>query len=399
MRRFAFVLSADIFAKGVLALVTIALIRFLEPGTYAAYTFGIAVATAASQTLATSFNRIYIVGHEKLALSGRVESFLGLQLALILSIAVVAAGWSDLFSGTYLAVVFLGLGMVLSDFAKTYFQQQNRFARYSGIEIARALLQATAVAAVLALGGAALRASPVLYAQASALLVASLAALGSRLQWSRVANARAYYPLAQKILGGRYGILVAYFGAVALFSQIDVFMLRWLAPTDSLATYGAALRYYALLSLALGAVHAVLLPAIQEATSSEDLATLYRKHSRLVLAFAPVVGLLALSAQWLLPLVDRGRYPESVPVFRVLALSSIVSFAFSPHVNLLMKLERFGFLLRLILVASAVAIALHATLIPRLGALGAAIATLLASALVTVRIFFAARRARRDGVG
>jgi len=86
-------------------------------------------------------------------------------------------------------------------------------------------------------------------------------------------------------------------------------------------------------------------------------------------------------------------------VFRVLALSSIVSFAFSPHVNLLMKLERFGFLLRLILVASAVAIALHATLIPRLGALGAAIATLLASALVTVRIFFAARSARRDGVG
>ena len=399
MRRFAFVLSADIFAKGVLALVTIALIRFLDAGTYAAYTFGIAAATAASQTLAASFNRIYIVGHEKLALSDRVESFLGLQLALILCVGLLAAGWSDLFGGTYLAVVFLGLGMVLSDFAKSYFQQQNRFSRYSGIEIARALLQAIAVAAVLTVGGEALRASPVLDAQAVALLVASLAALGSRLQWGRTADLRAYYPLAREILVGRYGVLVAYFGAVALFSQVDVFMLRWLAPTDSLAAYGAALRYYALLSLALGAVHAVLLPAIQGATSAQELAALYRNHTRLVLAFAPLVGILALAAQWLLPLVDKGRYPESVPVFRVLALSSIVSFAFSPHVNLLMRLERFGFLLRLISVATVVAIALHAVLIPRLGALGAAIATLLASALVTVCIFFAARSARRRGEG
>ncbi|HXY22492.1 MAG TPA: polysaccharide biosynthesis C-terminal domain-containing protein [Burkholderiaceae bacterium] len=399
MRRFAFVLSADIFAKGVLAFVTIALIRFLEPGTYAAYTFAIAVATAASQTLAASFNRIYIVGHEKLALSERVESFLGLQLALVLCVAVLAAGWSDLFGGTYLAVVFLGLAMVLSDFAKTFFQQQNRFSRYSGIEVARALLQAIAVAAVLTIGGERLRASPVLAAQATALLVASLAGLGTRVRWHRAADPRTYYPLAREILVGRYGVLVAYFGAVALFSQVDVFMLRWLAPTDSLAAYGAALRYYALLSLALGAVHAVLLPAIQKATSAQELAALYRKHSQLVLAFVPAVGILAFAAQWLLPLVDRGRYPESVTVFRVLALSSIVSFAFSPHVNLLMKLERFDFLLRLILVASAVAIALHAILIPRWGALGAAIATLLASALVTVRIFFCARDARRQGLG
>lgn len=399
MRRFAFVLSADIFAKGVLALVTIALIRFLEPGSYAAYTFAIAVATAASQTLAASFNRIYIVGHQKLALSDRVESFLGLQLALVLCAAGLGAGWSAVFGGTYWAVVFLGLGMVLSDFAKTFFQQQNRFSRYSGIEVARALLQAVAVATVLILGGEAVRASPVLDAQAIALLIASFAALGTHLQWRRAADPRAFYPLAREIFVGRYGVLVAYFAAVALFSQVDVFMLRWLAPPDSLATYGAALRYYALLSLALGAVHAVLLPAIQGANSAEQLAALYRKHARLVLAFVPVVGILALAAQWLLPLIDRGRYPQSVTVFRVLALSSIVSFAFSPHVNLLMKLERFGFLLRLILVASVAAIALHAMLIPRWGALGAAIATLLASALVTVRIFFAAQDARRQGIG
>ena len=135
MRRFAFILSADIFAKGVLALVTIALIRFLEPGSYATYTFGVAVATAASQTLASSFNRIYIVGHEKLALSERAEPFLGLQLALVLCVAVLAASWSDLFGGAYLAVVFLGLAMVLSDFAKTFFQQQHRFCFRAGHSI------------------------------------------------------------------------------------------------------------------------------------------------------------------------------------------------------------------------------------------------------------------------
>jgi O-antigen/teichoic acid export membrane protein len=138
----------------------------------------------------------------------------------------------------------------------------------------------------------------------------------------------------------------------------------------------------------------VLLPAVQQAETPEALEALYRQHLRLLAVFAPAVALAAWLAGWVLPWIDRGRYPEAVPVFRILAASAVVSFACSPHVNLLMKLHRFRFLFALIVAALGIAVLLNLVLIPRAGAVGAAWATLVASACVTVPIFLAARRMR-----
>jgi O-antigen/teichoic acid export membrane protein len=196
------------------------------------------------------------------------------------------------------------------------------------------------------------------------------------------------------VIAGPYAWLVAYFAVLAVFSQVDVLLLKALSDERTLAAYGSALRYYALLSLALGAVHAVLLPAIQRAASQAELDTLYAQHFRLLALFVPAVALAALAAGWILPWIDLGRYPDAVPAFRILAASAVISFAFSPHVNVLLKRERFRFLFLLIVAALAVDIVLNLALIPRFGAAGAAAATLLASACVTVPIFLASRRAR-----
>jgi O-antigen/teichoic acid export membrane protein len=202
-------------------------------------------------------------------------------------------------------------------------------------------------------------------------------------------------PLARRLVSGEYTPLFAYFAIVAIFSQVDIFMLKLVASSTDLASYGAAFRYYALLSLALGAVHAVLLPAIQRAASLEQLSALFAQHMRLLLAFGPAVLVTAWLAQWVLPWIDRGRYPDAVPAFQVLAVSSIISFAFSPHVNLLLKYERFWFLLVVIALALASAVVLHALLIPRYGAVGAALVTLIAAGGANAAFFAKARRLGR----
>jgi O-antigen/teichoic acid export membrane protein len=392
MRRFLQVLSADFLAKAVLGLVAVALIRYLDPQVYATYLFGVAAATVAAQTLAASFNRIYIVGYERLALARRAAPFLGMQLAWIGAAAAVGALWRQHFGGAYGAAVLLA-------FAKTFYQQQLRFRRYSAIEIARALMQAAGIAALLAVFSRQIRAEAILQVQAFALLAASVLALSSSIAWPGVFSVGEWKRLSRQIVVGRYGTLLAYFALLAVFSQIDVFMLKLLAAPVVLAAYGAAARYYALLSLALGAVHAVLLPSVQAARGAEQMQALYRRHLTLVLIFAPTVAALAVGSGWLLPWIDGGRYPDSIPAFRILALSSVVSFACSPHVNLLLKLERFDFLLKLLVLASAAALALHGSLIPRYGAVGAAVATLIASAMVTMPIFATARREGRGGGG
>lgn len=392
MKRFVQVLSFDVLAKAVLGLVAVALIRFMPTDQFAAYTLALSVATLAAQVLAGGFNRIYIVGYERLGLADRTEPFLGLQLALVALAGILGLPAAGAFEGLYPAVVALAAAIVLSEFSKTYFQRELRFGRYSAIEIGRVSAQAAAIIGLIAVYGGAVKASAVLWIQAAALAGAFLVALGARLAWRRVSALRTWGSLLRGAAAGPYAYLFAYFGVLAVFSQIDVVLLKLLSDERTLASYGSALRYYALLSLALGAVHAVLLPSIQRAETREALDSLYAQHLRLLVVFIPGVALAALAAGWLLPWIDLGRYPDSVPAFRILAVSAVLSFAFSPHVNLLMKHERFRFLFVLIVIALAVHVLLCLLLIPRFGAPGAAAATLIASACVTVPIFFESRR-------
>jgi len=393
MKRFVQVLSFDVLAKAVLGLVAVALIRFMPTDQFAAYTLALSVATLAAQVLAGGFNRIYIVGYERLGLADRTEPFLGLQLALVALAGILGLPAAGALEGLYAAVVALAAAIVLSEFSKTYFQRELRFGRYSAIEIGRVIAQAAAIIGLIAVYGGAVKASAVLWIQAAALAGAFLVALGARLAWRRVSALRAWGSLLRgAAAGGPYAYLFAYFGVLAVFSQIDVVLLKLLSEERTLASYGSALRYYALLSLALGAVHAVLLPSIQRAETREALDSLYAQHLRLLVVFIPGVALAALAAGWLLPWIDLGRYPDSVLAFRILAVSAVLSFAFSPHVNLLMKHERFRFLFVLIVIALAVHVLLCLLLIPRFGAPGAAAATLIASACVTVPIFFESRR-------
>jgi O-antigen/teichoic acid export membrane protein len=144
----------------------------------------------------------------------------------------------------------------------------------------------------------------------------------------------------------------------------------------------------------LGAAHAVLLPAVQSASDAAALARIYRQHFGVLVMFASAVIVAAWGAGVLLPWIDQGRYPDAVPAFRVLCASAIISFACSPHVNVLMKLQRFRLLLYLVLGGLGVAVALLIALVPLAGAVGAAWATLIAAACINVPIFLIANGLR-----
>lgn len=394
MKHVTQVLSFDVLSKLALGAVTIALIRFMPTDEYATLTFAVSGAGLAAQMFSAGFNRIYIVGFERYSLGSKLEAVLALQLLGVVALAIVAAPLAGAFRGVYLAAVVLAGAIVLSEFSKTYYQRELRFARYSGIEVARTAAQGTAIVGLLLVYGDGLEAAAVLWAQSAALVFAFGAALGPVVRWRRLADYPSAGALARAVAAGPYPLLFAYFSVIAVFSQADVMLVRWLADDRVLASYGAALRYYGVLSLALGAVHAVLLPTVQHTPHAAQLEKLFRQHLRLVLIFTPLVVLVIAAAGWFMPWVDLGRYPDSVKAFRVLAVSAAVSFAFSPHVNLLMKMERFGFLVALAVAALSVDFAMLLWLVPRHGAVGAAFATLIASACVTIPIYFESRRLR-----
>lgn len=386
------VFSFDLASKIMLGILGLLLIRYLPQAEYAAYTFALSLVAFTSQGLAASFNRIYIVAYQKLQLQNTELAFLALQLLLIAGLILFGIPLSFFLGSLYWVIAALATASCLSEFTKTFFQQDLKFLTLSLIEFCRSLLFFCCTLALIYFYRNELTASTILLVQVAALLGVSWWAIGKKLVQLETPGFSEITRFSSEIIRGEYRYLFAYFFILGIFTQTDIFMLSILGDDNMLATYGSAFRYYAILSLALGSVHIVLLPMIQKATNDQELFEVFAKHKKLILMFIPTVMVSGWVAQWVIPFVDNGKYPGAVLAFRILCVSAVISFAFSPHVNLLMRFGRFRFLFQLICIALVFNVIVNMLLIPEFGATGVAFATLASSAAVTVPIYFQSKK-------
>jgi len=382
----------DLVAKALLGGAAIVLIRYTPEQEYATYTFALAISTLFSQTITSTINRIYIIGYEEFKVRHELSAFLWLQIWGIAALSLALMPLASQLGAAYYFAAGLAAASCLSEYCKTSLQQAQRFFGYSMAELGRAVVTAGGVLVLVFIYGHSVPAEGILLAQAVTVGALFLMLFHRTIDIAGAFRIRSATRLAATIARGEYKWLLGYFLVLSLFGQVDVFMLKALASSSELAGYGAAFRYYSLLSLALAAVHVVLLPVIRQLNNIEELRRVTAKHLMLTLAFIPLVLLLGWIAQWFLPWIDLGKYPQSVDVFRVLCASAVISFAFSPYVNIVMRYQKFRFLSGLIIFSLTVAVLLNLFLIPELGAIGAAMTTLTASASFNVPIFFLSKR-------
>lgn len=400
MKAFARVFSFDVVSKGALGLIGIALIRLMPAAEYAKYTFALALLAFALQSVAGTFNRVYILMPQRaLTPGGDAPALLAMQFLVLGALALIGLPLAGRLGFLYVAVVALVAAACLYEFARTTFQKALDFRTYSAMDLQRAVLLAALVLLAVVAFGEDTSATAIVCAQAAAYGLVCWRATGGRLKATPLPGRAALRELARSLLAGGHQLLFAYFFLIGIFTQIDVFMLAALGDDTMVASYGSAYRYYAILALALGSAHAVLLPMIQQVGSREELDELLGKHLRLLVGFAAAVFVAAWASGWFIPLVDAGKYPDAVPVFRILSVSIVVSFAFSPHVNLILRHGQYRFLVILVACALGVALAGNYLLIPTHGAVGAALATLASAALVNVTIYLRSKALLQQTTG
>jgi O-antigen/teichoic acid export membrane protein len=146
--------------------------------------------------------------------------------------------------------------------------------------------------------------------------------------------------------------------------------------------------------MALTAANAVLSPAAQRIRTQEHTVELRRQHGAALLLFLPVVAIAIAGAGFVIPAIDGGRYPESPAVFRILAISSLLSFAMSPALNLVLRYEDFRFLTVAAATACVLGPVLNLLLIPRFGAMGTAWSLLVSMSALNGAGFWRASRYR-----
>lgn len=178
--------------------------------------------------------------------------------------------------------------------------------------------------------------------------------------------------------------LIGYLFALATLSRLNVFMLSHLSTEEELANYGVAYRYYSLVLLLLGSIHAVLRPKfsrveMQDVERQRSFTLRWLRYTIWLffpLAIADLIGKPVFT--WL----NGGQYEKAFYVFVVFSVGIWFSLMFSPLSNVLMSRKKFRFLFFLALVGLAANFTSNYLAIPLWGGYGAALVTVLSYNIV-----------------
>ena len=307
-RGFAATLIFDIGARGVGALTTVILIRFLAVGAYAFVIVFLAVGQFVGSAATGGLRVLYVRTEAERVARGSVHALpfgavLVGTLVIIAAFAVAGAAIAELadVGPAHLRLPFVALCALLSagqgtvDLVTYHHQAGLRFRRGGQVQVTRNV--ALLVAAVLV--SALLSASKI--AVAAALTGASLAAAAFA-----AGNVLVHDPEQRKLRGTRLGFsaesgwLTIYSFVAAGFATVDIFIVAIILTANDVASFGAAQRYYAIALGVVPALEAVLRvrtsqPDIVESSEAQASAlTAWIKRSALLTGIA--VLLLALAS-------------------------------------------------------------------------------------------------------
>lgn len=182
---------------------------------------------------------------------------------------------------------------------------------------------------------------------------------------------------------GRFGFgrettaLTFYSLASAGWAFLDIFLVAGLLDATAVASYGAALRY---MSFVTGPMPA-LITILRVRTSQHDMVDsrhaqremLNRWFRQTFWPAAVVIGVSAVASIWLIPVLDDGRYPDSVPIFQIFLALAFVQYIVLPATGLLIAQKRYSTIGWVNVVAVAVNVGAALVAAPTVGVIGVAI--------------------------
>src|SRR4051812_20837977 len=128
---------SNIFAKAVLALVGVLLIRWLEPAQLALLTLSFSIVLLIAQPLNDLGNRVYIIYPEFGSSSERLVTILIGQLVVVVAVGAAFALAGLLPGELSLLVIPAAMGVIWVELAKTVYQSAQNFHFYLWLEAAR----------------------------------------------------------------------------------------------------------------------------------------------------------------------------------------------------------------------------------------------------------------------
>jgi len=139
--------------------------------------------------------------------------------------------------------------------------------------------------------------------------------------------------------------LTLYYVAASGFAYVDLLVAGALLSEYQVATLGAAVRYLAIVLGAVPALGAILRVRTSQAdivdSPAAQVQMMLRWLRQGVIPAIVVTGAAAGAAALVIPQIDGGKYPTSIPTFQVFLVTAVSAYLTAPAANVLMAQRRY----------------------------------------------------------
>lgn len=341
------VFSADVFFKIIIAVISLLIIRYMDIEDYSIYAIVITTLTLVSTMVSSAFNRIFIV--EDFEEDGiKPSTFLMFQLLMICFIFIFFIPFSSLYEELFTLTIILVISQTFVMFIQTCYQRRMNFRLYYRVEFLRVFLFLLMVLYLILFDD--ITSQNAIFAQATTGVIVFFVFGFTLFSIRDFINFEGLKVVTKKMSSQQVRHLFMYYLLFSIFMNCDILLLGLFSDKSVVAEYAAGFRYYAIMQLALASINKVLFPYIQKEVDYSSIINVLANHRKSAKYFIVIVVVAIVSSTWLIPLIDGGKYPNSIVVFQILAVSSFVSFLYSPYINIVLKESYFFYILKLVII-------------------------------------------------
>ncbi len=319
----------------------------MEVKDYSIYAIVITTLTLVSTMVSSAFNRIFIVeDFEEDDI--KPSTFLMFQLLMICFIFLFFIPFSSLYDGLFTFTIILVISQTFVMFIQTCYQRKMNFRLYYRVEFLRIFLYLLVILYLILSDD--INSKNTIFAQAATGIIVFFVFGITLFSIKDFINFEGVMLVSKKMCSKQIRHLFMYYLLFAIFMNCDILLLGVFSDVNVVAEYAAGFRYYAIMQLALTSINKVLFPYIQKEADYSSIVKVLANHRKSAKYFFVIVVVAILSSTWIIPLIDGGKYPNSIVVFQILAISSFVSFLYSPYINIVLKESYFSYILKLVLI-------------------------------------------------
>lgn len=317
-------------SKGLLLLVSLILINGMSVTAYAQFTKLFTLIMLGSQLACAAVERLYIADHENFR-PYAARALWGCMAVCV--VAVLGYLWDEITVLERMSVVGGLVFLSLFQYRRIIYQQSQSFSHYLLADILRnscwlvavvwfyfAHLEISALLATLLLSGA---------------TVVGLCVMPRVEPSQQHVNDKPSFMEVLSVMCKNADVYV-YTLVAAVLPYMAVLMASHTSDSTLTATYGAAMRYQAIIATCIQVMNVVYLPKISEYVSRGESEQFLRSSLRAIPVLSVFVILVVIAIVLVIPYIDKGRYPDAPLVFSVLAGCSWMSMLAVSSVNYLL---------------------------------------------------------------